>query len=201
MAAQIYYQNSCRYGFSGMYLVFEVFQGIWHSNKKNPCLYWHATLSCPFMCSNLCTLVSRSDLVLELTIPWTFGLVVPISFCWRASRFKRASDESGALLFLPFFLAPVTRAHFALRRLADRQADRNTYKQCQPISPKRGSNASTDCVQLIYVVGRAAVVAAAVWNALEMSPFPSELASSALNLRPNGYAQSELCHCATAWLC
>ena len=33
-------------------LFFEVFQDTRHSNKKNPYLYWHAALSCPFMASN-----------------------------------------------------------------------------------------------------------------------------------------------------
>ena len=41
-----YYQNSCRSRFSGVYLIFEVFQDIWHSNTEIrvytgmlPCLF------------------------------------------------------------------------------------------------------------------------------------------------------------------
>ena len=49
---KIYYQNSCQSCFSGVYLVFEVFQDTLQSNKENPSVYWHATLSCPLMASN-----------------------------------------------------------------------------------------------------------------------------------------------------
>ena len=38
--------------FSGVHLVFEVFQDAWSSNKENPSVYWGATPSCPFMASN-----------------------------------------------------------------------------------------------------------------------------------------------------
>ena len=38
--------------FSGVYLVFEVFQDTWRSNNNNPGAYWNAALSCPFMASN-----------------------------------------------------------------------------------------------------------------------------------------------------
>ena len=33
-AAEMYYLNSCRSRFSGVYLVFEVFQDTWRSNKE-----------------------------------------------------------------------------------------------------------------------------------------------------------------------
>ena len=70
--------------FSGVCLVFEVFQDTWRSNKENP--------SCR----------SRSVLISfwMLTIPWIFYpiryLVLPacISFC-------SVSGKSGSLLFLP----------------------------------------------------------------------------------------------------
>ena len=51
-AADIYYQDSWQSRFSGVYLVFEVFQDAWHSNKENPSVYWHAILSCPLMASD-----------------------------------------------------------------------------------------------------------------------------------------------------
>ena len=74
--------------FSGVYLVLWVFRDIWPSKKENPSVYWHATLSCPFMASNYANFVSRSDLVLislwMLTMPWIF---YPISLFRRASRF------------------------------------------------------------------------------------------------------------------
>ena len=47
---EISYLNSCRSRFSGVYLVFEVFQLAWCSNKENPSAFWNATLSCPFIC-------------------------------------------------------------------------------------------------------------------------------------------------------
>ena len=84
---KVYCPNPCRSRFSGVCLVYEVFQGIWHSNKENPSASWNAALSCPLMPSKLCKLVSRSDLVLELTIPWTFWLVVSYLVYKRASRF------------------------------------------------------------------------------------------------------------------
>ena len=55
-----YYQKSCQSRFSGMYLVFEVFQDTWHSNKENPS-------ENPVWSLNglkLCKLAFRSDLVL-----------------------------------------------------------------------------------------------------------------------------------------
>ena len=50
--------------FSGVYLVFEMFQDTWRSNKDNPGVYWNATLSCPFM-PQIMQIHSRSDLVLD----------------------------------------------------------------------------------------------------------------------------------------
>ena len=47
------YPNSCRSRFSGVCLVFEVFQAACRSNKENPSVYWNAALSCPFMASNM----------------------------------------------------------------------------------------------------------------------------------------------------
>ena len=51
--------------FSGVYLVFEVFQDIWHSNKENPSviLACYPVLSLDGL--KLCKSVSRSDLVLD----------------------------------------------------------------------------------------------------------------------------------------
>ena len=42
---EIYHQNSSQSHLSGVYLVFEVFQGTWHSNKENPSVSWNAALS------------------------------------------------------------------------------------------------------------------------------------------------------------
>ena len=71
-AAQIHCLNSCRSRFSGVYLVFEVFQDSWCSNKENPSAHWNAALSCPFMASAH----GNSYLVLisfwTLTMPWIF---------------------------------------------------------------------------------------------------------------------------------
>ena len=49
--AEIHYHNSCLYlsFFRRVSLVFEVFQDTWHTNKENPSVYWHATLSCPLI--------------------------------------------------------------------------------------------------------------------------------------------------------
>ena len=81
----IYYLNSCRSRFSGVYLVLEVFQDTWHSNKENPSVYWHPVLSLDGL--KLYKFVSRSDLVLislwMLTMLWIF----PISFNRRVSLF------------------------------------------------------------------------------------------------------------------
>ena len=60
-ALEIYYQNSYQSRFSGVYLVFEVFQDTWHSKKENPSVCWYATLPCPLIASNYAT----SDLVLD----------------------------------------------------------------------------------------------------------------------------------------
>ena len=43
---------ACQSRFSGVYLVFKVFQDIWCSNKENPGALWSATLSCASMASN-----------------------------------------------------------------------------------------------------------------------------------------------------
>ena len=100
-AAEINYLNSCRSRFSGVFLVFEVFQTISGAPTRNPSVYWGATQSCPLMALKLCKFVSRSDLVLisfwMLTIPWIFD---PISF-YGASRFIVFQTKNGALLFLP----------------------------------------------------------------------------------------------------
>ena len=62
--------------------------GTFASNKENPSVYWHATLSCPLMASNYATLylVPISFLISFwlLTMPWISYL---ISFFRRASRF------------------------------------------------------------------------------------------------------------------
>ena len=86
--AEIYYLNSCRARFSGVYLVFEVFQDAWRSNRENPSVHWGATLSCPLMASNMQIRISfrsRSDLVLDADHALEF--LEPISFYKCASRF------------------------------------------------------------------------------------------------------------------
>ena len=83
VAAEIYYQNSRRSSFSGVYLVFEVFQDTWHSHKE--ILVHTGTLPCLVPCTLPCLapwwpqimqIVSCSDLVLisfwMLAIPCTF---------------------------------------------------------------------------------------------------------------------------------
>ena len=75
MAAEVDYQNLCQSHFSGVYLVFEVLQDIWHCNQEIivytemlPCL----VPSWPQIMQICISFPSRPDLVLELTIPWTF---------------------------------------------------------------------------------------------------------------------------------
>ena len=87
-AAQIICLNSCQSRFSGVHLVLQVFRDIWPSNKENPSVYWHATLSCPFMASN-----------------YANSYLVPISFwsrsgCWPCLGFFIRSRFSGAHLVL-----------------------------------------------------------------------------------------------------
>ena len=48
VAVEIYYQNSCLSRFSGVYLIFEVFQDAWRANKENPSVpisFWMVFLS------------------------------------------------------------------------------------------------------------------------------------------------------------
>ena len=92
-----YLPNSCQSRFSGVYLVLGVFRDIWPSNKENPSVYWHATLSCP---------------------SWPQTMQICISFrsrsrCWPCLGFFLWScfsgvhpfysvlDKSGAWKFLP----------------------------------------------------------------------------------------------------
>ena len=111
--AEIYHQYSCWSCLSGVYLVFEVFQETWHSNKENPSVCWHATLSYPLLASNYAHLYlvpisfcSRSDLVLDADHSLNFlGTQESVRNCWLALQtcisFCSVSDKSGALLFLP----------------------------------------------------------------------------------------------------
>ena len=65
--------------FSGVYLVFKVFQDAWRSNKENP--NWNATLSCPFIHGfKLCRFVSGSDLVLILLYFIMYNLRQPFMY-------------------------------------------------------------------------------------------------------------------------
>ena len=86
-AVQMHCQNSCQSRFAGVYLIFEVFQGIWarHSHKDNPSVSWNAPLSCPFMPSNYanCHLVPIS--FLSWPCLGLFGLVVSFLVYRRAS--------------------------------------------------------------------------------------------------------------------
>ena len=87
---KIYYLNSCQSRFSGVYLVLEVFQDTWRSNKENRSACWKLEC-CPVWSLHglkLCKSVSRSDLVpisfWMLTTPW---ILYPIWFDRHASRF------------------------------------------------------------------------------------------------------------------
>ena len=73
LLVQIYYQNSCQSHFSGVYVVFEVFQDTWHSNQgKSRCLLdSHPVLSLT-MASNYATPCLVLISFWMLTIPWTF---------------------------------------------------------------------------------------------------------------------------------
>ena len=99
-AAQIIYLNSCQSRFSGVHLVLKVFRDIWPSNKENPSIYWHATLSSPLMASSCTTsyLVpisfwSRSDADYALDFLSDLAFQACISFC-------SVLDKSGAWMFL-----------------------------------------------------------------------------------------------------
>ena len=82
-----------------MYLVFEVFQDTWRSNKENPSVYWGATLSCPLLASNLYKFVSCSDLVLISFLAADHALDFSYLALQACISFCRVSDKSGTLLF------------------------------------------------------------------------------------------------------
>ena len=79
------YLKSCRSRFSGVYLIFEVFQDACHSKKENPSVYWIATLSCPFTASNMMqiriSLRSHSDLVLDADDALEFFSYLALQAC------------------------------------------------------------------------------------------------------------------------
>ena len=56
----------------------------------------------PLNALKACKLVSRSDLVLELTIPWSFWGGGSLSRFKARISFYRVSDKIGALRFLPY---------------------------------------------------------------------------------------------------
>ena len=101
-----------------------MFQDTWHSNKKNPSAYWHATLSCPLVASNyvICILFrSRFDLVLKADHSLDFLGTQEARFqvnswesqanlrkCWKSPisfccvhLVCSVSDNDGALMLLP----------------------------------------------------------------------------------------------------
>ena len=88
--------------FSGVHLIFEVFQDTWRSNKGNPSAYWNAALSCPFIwpqTMQICiSFRSRSDLVLDAHHVLDFLSYLVLQAC---VSFCSVSDKSGASLFLP----------------------------------------------------------------------------------------------------
>ena len=96
---QTYYWNSCRSRFSGVYLVFEVFQDTWHSNKENPGVYWNATLSCPVMASNYAKLYLVPISIWSHSGCWPCLGFLSISFCRRASRFVAFQTKVTPLCF------------------------------------------------------------------------------------------------------
>ena len=100
-----FYLNSRQSRFSGVYLVLKVFRDIWPSNKENPSVYLHATLSCPFLASNysISYLVpisfrSRSDLV--LISDHALDFLSDLAFQACISSYS-VPDKSGARMFLP----------------------------------------------------------------------------------------------------
>ena len=82
--------------FSGVYLVFEVFQDAWRSNKENPSVYWNATLPCPFMASNYANWYLVPISFWMLTMPCIF---YPISFCRRVSHLVVLQTKVAHLCF------------------------------------------------------------------------------------------------------
>ena len=113
--------------FSGVYLVFEVFQDIWHSNKE---ILVHAGMLpylVPLKPQNMqigISLWSRSDLVLELTIPWTF---------WAGSFLSRFSGVRKRVVSKRVVLADVLRY----------QKSQRGYIRILPV-PKTGTRAHAD---------------------------------------------------------
>ena len=88
-----------------MYLFFEAFQGIWHSNKENPSVSWNAALSCPLMPSNyadwyLVLISSRSRSGADHSIG-LFGLVVSCLVLEACISFYRVPDKIGEFLSVP----------------------------------------------------------------------------------------------------
>ena len=91
------YLNSCQSCFSGVYLVFEVFQDTWRSNKQNPSVYWNAAClvpSWPQIMQIRISFRSRSDLVLA----W-LSFSNSISFCRRISHFPVFQRKLAHLCF------------------------------------------------------------------------------------------------------
>ena len=79
-----------------MYLVLKAFRDIWPSNKENPSVCWHATLSCPLMASY--SFRSRSDLVVDADHALDFLSYLAFQVC---ISFYSVLDKSGAWMFLP----------------------------------------------------------------------------------------------------
>ena len=85
-----------------------MFRGIWPSNKENPSVYWHATLSCPFMASNYANsyLVLDADHVLDFLSDLAFQAcisfysVLDTSSAW-IRNFRRVLQEA-------FLLEPIS---------------------------------------------------------------------------------------------
>ena len=78
-----------------------MFRDIWPSNKENPSVYWHATLSCPSwpQITQICiSFRSRSDLVLDAD----HALAILSDLAFQACiSFYSILGKSGAWMFLP----------------------------------------------------------------------------------------------------
>ena len=105
--------DSCQSCFSGVHLVLSAFRDIRPSNKENPSVYWHATLSCPFLASKHATSYLVPISFWMLTMPWIFfsdlAFQACISFC---SVLDKVAPECFGLVRLKVPLLICIQAHF-----------------------------------------------------------------------------------------
>ena len=95
------YLNSCRSCFSGVHLIFEVFQDAGCSNKEEPSAFWNATMSCPFRASDYANSYLVPDLVLDADHALDFLSYLVLQAC--ISRFVVFQTKVAHLCFFGHF--------------------------------------------------------------------------------------------------